>query len=173
MVGFMGIFNCGHEWYKRTHFRWETVYCNFVQPRVLIYPTTFLLPFSDAQYIGVWADLSLCRRRMWPAISFFLVATMYWSRSMPAYLIGSSFVAWPRHEHDMHQIFAGHAVVTISPCFNIAFSAKGPRHSKLNVTTPKARSTEVMGDEAIARCDTQSIQHFVSSLHRMVWSHST
>ena len=32
MEGFMGIFNCGQEGYKWTDFRWEILYCNFVQP---------------------------------------------------------------------------------------------------------------------------------------------
>ena len=40
MEGFMGIFNCGQEGYKRTDFRCETLYCNFVQPQMFIYPTT-------------------------------------------------------------------------------------------------------------------------------------
>ena len=32
MEGFKGIFNCGQEGYKWTDFRWEILYCNFVQP---------------------------------------------------------------------------------------------------------------------------------------------
>ena len=43
MEGFLGIFNSGQIWYKRTHFRRETLYCNFVQPRMLIYPTNVVL----------------------------------------------------------------------------------------------------------------------------------
>ena len=40
MEGFMGIFNCRQEGYKRTYFRWETLYSNFVQSRMFIYPTS-------------------------------------------------------------------------------------------------------------------------------------
>ena len=61
-------------------------------------PPLFLLLSSSTQYIAVWAGLSLYSRRTWPAIFLLLVVTMSWSRSMPAFLITSSFVAWSRHE---------------------------------------------------------------------------
>ena len=56
-----------------------------------------LLSSSGTQYMAVWAGLSLCSRRTWPAI-FLLLVTMSLSRSMPALLITSSFVTWSRHE---------------------------------------------------------------------------
>ena len=58
----------------------------------------FLLPSTGTQYIAVWAGLSLCSLRTWPATFLLLVVTMSWSRSMPALLITSSFVTWSRHE---------------------------------------------------------------------------
>ena len=39
----------------------------------------FLLPSSGTQYIAVCASLSLCSRRMWPAIFLLLVVTMSWN----------------------------------------------------------------------------------------------
>ena len=63
----------------------------------LLLPPPLTSASSGTQYIAVWASLSLCSRRMWPAI-FLLLVTMSWSRSMPALLITSSFVAWSRHE---------------------------------------------------------------------------
>ena len=53
---------------------------------------------SSHQYIAIMCGFYLCNRRMWPAIFLLLVVTMSWSRSMPALLITTSFVAWSRHE---------------------------------------------------------------------------
>ena len=58
----------------------------------------FLLPSSGTQYISVWAGISLCSGRTWPASFLLLVVTMSWNRSMPALLITSSCIACSRHE---------------------------------------------------------------------------
>ena len=72
------------------------VFLECTPPCLLRLPPSFL-PSSGTQYIAVWAGLSLCIPRTWPAI-FLLKATMSWESSMPAVLITSSFVALSHHE---------------------------------------------------------------------------
>ena len=67
-------------------------------PYLLRRPLPLSFPSSYTLYIAVCAGLSLCILRTWLAIFILLVATIYWSRAIPALLVTSLFVTWSRHE---------------------------------------------------------------------------